>query len=160
MSLRRRGKAIPLCAEQVLLLEEAGTCQESWAANLDGSTPGHGCKVKLVNKAADDEGYAWLITVKLPYSHLALQQMRHCWGRRKAHREEVVRLQQQLKSTAMTSKGGAVEADRFKKDLEKTRCPPHASCLSSISHRGRLFKVLGRQSCRAVPIACAIRLSG
>ena len=43
---------------------------------------------------------------------------------RKQHREEVVRLQQQLKSTSATSKGGAAEADRTKKDLEKTRQAP------------------------------------
>ena len=70
------------------------------------------------------------VTTKFSHSHLTLQQMSYCGGRRKAHREEVVRLQQQLKSTAMTSKGGAVEADRFKKDLEKTRCRPHANSLS------------------------------
>lgn len=32
-----------------------------------------------------------------------------------------MRLQQQLKSTSASSKGGVVEAERFKKELEKTR---------------------------------------
>lgn len=40
---------------------------------------------------------------------------------RKQHREELVRLQQQLKSSSASSKGGAVEAERTKKDLDKTR---------------------------------------
>ena len=44
MSSRRPGWPILLYAKQELFLEEAGTCQESWAAILDASTLGHGCK--------------------------------------------------------------------------------------------------------------------
>jgi hypothetical protein len=40
---------------------------------------------------------------------------------RRAHREEVTKLQQQLKTASMSSKGGQVESERLKKDLEKTR---------------------------------------
>jgi hypothetical protein len=41
---------------------------------------------------------------------------------RRAHREEITKLQQQLKTASMSSKGGQVESERLKKDLEKTRC--------------------------------------
>ena len=40
---------------------------------------------------------------------------------RKQHREEIVKLQQQLKSTTASTKGGAAEAERSKKELEKLR---------------------------------------
>ena len=40
---------------------------------------------------------------------------------RKQHREEIVRLQQQLKSATASTKGGATEAERSKKELEKLR---------------------------------------
>lgn len=40
---------------------------------------------------------------------------------RRQHKEEMVKLQQQLKSTTMSSKGGQQETDRAKKELDKTR---------------------------------------
>ena len=52
---------------------------------------------------------------------------------RKQHREEVVKLQQQLKSTSASTKGGAVEAERAKKDLEKTRWASDHSDTPSIN---------------------------
>ena len=42
----------------------------------------------------------------------------HC---RKAHREEMIKVQQQLKSSSAASKGGAAEAEKTKKELEKLR---------------------------------------
>lgn len=54
---------------------------------------------------------------------------------RKQHREEVVKLQQLLKSTTASTKGGAAEAERSKKELEKLRyaCPSSSQALSSSS---------------------------
>ena len=48
---------------------------------------------------------------------------------RKQHREELVKLQQQLKSVSASGKGGAAEAERSKKELEKLRCALHFSSL-------------------------------
>ena len=41
---------------------------------------------------------------------------------RQKHREEVLRLKQELQALQSTSKGGQQTSDRTKKDLEKTRC--------------------------------------
>jgi hypothetical protein len=42
----------------------------------------------------------------------------------------MTKLQQQLKSASMSSKGGQAEVDRLKKELEKTRCVPQPCPLS------------------------------
>ena len=51
---------------------------------------------------------------------------------RQKHREEVLKLRQELQAIQSTSKGGQQATDRTKKDLEKTRCArPPPSCISS-----------------------------
>ncbi len=47
---------------------------------------------------------------------------------RQKHREEVLRLKQELQALQSTSKGGQQATDRTKKDLEKTRCALPPSC--------------------------------
>ena len=52
------------------------------------------------------------------------------WARRQKHREEVLRLKQELQALQSTSKGGQQATDRTKKDLEKTKCAPPPPCTS------------------------------
>ena len=51
---------------------------------------------------------------------------------RQKHREEVLKLRQELQSIQSTSKGGQQATDRTKKDLEKTRCAIPTPCIPVI----------------------------
>jgi len=52
------------------------------------------------------------------------------WICRQKHREEVLKLKQELQALQSTSKGGQQATDRTKKELEKTRCAVLASPIS------------------------------
>lgn len=57
-----------------------------------------------------------------------------CCSHRQKHKEETLKLKQELASLQTTSKGGQQGLDRTKKDLEKTRCAAHAHTFGLIIH--------------------------
>lgn len=48
--------------------------------------------------------------------------LQFCYVRRRLHKQEIVKLSQQLKTVSVSTKGGEKESDRLKKELDKARC--------------------------------------